>query len=246
MVASGQGACLSFDIDRVSTQASKILISNVSVKLDRTVPLTNKQYYQAIVWGSAIAENYGLEQGGKKWKADFNTPGASVDYIRVISAANDQPGILTQEVRVPVGESYYTVNGVAYDMDAKAYISSSSHSTMVPVRFVANAFGLRDDNQIVWDNINKTVTIIAPWLNTVQFTVGKSEMIVGSATVTMFSPDNLPVSAENVGSRVYVPFRALGQAFGIPVSWDADTNTAIYNKGANDNVAASLTNAVAE
>jgi hypothetical protein len=30
---------------------------------------------------------------------------------------------------------------------------------------------------------------------------------------------------------MFVPFRALGQALGVNVSWDADTRTAYYNAG---------------
>ncbi|MDR1560049.1 MAG: copper amine oxidase N-terminal domain-containing protein, partial [Clostridiales bacterium] len=250
--SSTDTASIAFDIERESTAASTVTISNVAVKLDRTVPVTNKQSYQAIVWGTAVAENYGLtgprpsETGAissvkVNWKAGFNTAGVYSPYINVISSPDDQGSILSQEVRVTIGENYYTVNGVSYTMPAAAYISAASHSTLVPLRFVANAFGLRDENQIVWDDTNKTATIFAP-NRTVQFTLNKSTMIVDGVSITMFSPDNLPVMAEIKGDRMYIPFRALGQAFGVPVTWDAATQTAIYNEGANTNTNAAVTN----
>jgi len=248
---STDNASIAFDIDRPSTAASTITISNVAVKLDRSVPVTNRQSYQAVVWGTAVAENYGLTSPAsgtgtafvpaRTWKAGFNTAGVYAPYINVISSPSDQSSILSQEVRVPIGENYYTVNGVSYSMPAAAYISPASNSTMVPVRFVANAFGLRDDNQIVWDDTNKTVTIFAP-NRTVQFTLNKSIMIVDGVSVTMFSPDNLPVVAEIKSDRMYIPFRALGQAFGVPVTWDPNTQTAIYNEGANTNLNAATSN----
>ena len=236
---------MSFDIDRVSTVASTITISNVAVKLDRTVPVTNKSAYQAVVWGTAIAENYGLVDNiGRTWKADFNTAGTFLPYINVISAPNDKPEVLSQEVRVTIGENYYTVNGQTYSMDAAAYISPASNSTMVPVRFVANAFGLRDD-QILWDDTSKTCTITAP-NKVIQFKLDSSTMVVNGVPITMNSPDGLPVVAEiktiNGLGRMYLPFRALGNAFGVPVDWAADTQTAIYNKGANTNANASVSN----
>jgi hypothetical protein len=249
-ITDKETASISFDIDRQSSTPSTITISNVAVKMDRTIPLTNQAPYKVLVWGTAIAENYGLTTNGgsdqfnsnygqRTWKADFNTAGVDVAYINVISAAPDEPNILSQEVRVPIGENYFIVNGVSYSMDAAAYISPASHSTMVPIRFVANAFGLRNDNQIVWDDSTKTVTIIAP-SRTIQFTAAKSSMIVNGVSITMVSPDNLPVVAEIKGDagheRMYIPFRALGQAFGIPVDWDEATQTAIYNKGANTNL----------
>ncbi|MDR2648900.1 MAG: copper amine oxidase N-terminal domain-containing protein, partial [Clostridiales bacterium] len=241
---SGTGT-LSFDIERASTTASTVTISNVAVKLDRTVPVTNKNSYQAVVWGTAVAENYGLiDDSGRTWKADFNTVGEFLPYINVISSADDASSILTQEVRVTIGESFYVVNGKTYSMDAVAYISTASNSTMVPLRFVANAFGLRDD-QILWDDSTKTATILAP-NRTLQFTLNKSTMLVNGTAVTMVSPDGKAVVAEiktiNGLGRMYLPFRALGNAFGIPVDWEADTNTAIYNKGANANGTSSVTN----
>jgi hypothetical protein len=233
---------MSFDIDRESTAASTITITNVAVKLDRTVPVTNYESSQAIVWGTAVAENFGLtDKYGNDWRSDFNTAGAYAPYINVVTSAEDESSVLSQEVRVQIGQSYYTVNGNTYSMDASSYISTSSNSTMVPVRFVANAFGLRDDNQIVWDDSLKTVTIFAP-NRTIQFTLNKSTMVVDGVSVTMFSPDNLPVVAEIKGDRMYIPFRALGQAFGVSVTWDAASQTAIYNEGANVNTTAANSN----
>ena len=128
------------------------------------------------------------------------------------------------------------VNGEEIAMDAAAYIQTSSNSTMVPVRFVAVALGVDSDNvanadessKIMWDNTNKTVTIAYASGNgqkLVQFTAGSAIMTIDGTAITM---ENGVVS-EIVDGRMYVPFRALGQALGVPVSWDADTRTAIYN-----------------
>jgi len=249
------GGTLGFKIDRPSSEPSTITISNVSVRIDRTVPESNDRPYNVIVWGEAIAPNYYFYNpaqtstttttttgtttttttttaGGNFLKLDkFATPGIMAEYVTIVSSANDRTSILTQEVRVMIGENYYTVNGVAIDMDAAAYISPASNSTMVPIRFVANAFGIRDD-QVLWDDGNRTVTIILP-NRVVQFTIDSSTMSINGVPVTMFSPDLLEVRAEITGERSYVPFRALGEAFGVEVAWDAATQTAIYNPGAD-------------
>ncbi|MDR1538717.1 MAG: copper amine oxidase N-terminal domain-containing protein [Clostridiales bacterium] len=237
------GSSLSFDIDRVSTTASTITVSNVGVKTNRSIPLTNYESYAAIVWGTAIAENYGLkDDDGRVWKAGFNTAGVSEPYINVVSPADDQTGILTQEVRVPIGESYYIVNGKSFSFDGKAYISTYSNSTMIPLRALSNAFGLDNDSQILWDDANKTATIFAP-TRTIQFTLNKPTMIINGASITMLSPDGLLVVPEIRDDRMYIPFRHLGVAFGVPVDWDVDTQTAIFNKGANTNSNAAANNA---
>ncbi|MDR0999259.1 MAG: copper amine oxidase N-terminal domain-containing protein [Clostridiales bacterium] len=239
---------LSFDIARASTVASTIVISNAGVRLDRTVPVTNRSAYQAVIWGTAVAENYGVFDsthatntsiGGNYngvWKSGFNTAGEYVDYIKVVSSAEDQSSVLTQEVRVGLGQSYYTAGSKTYDMEAAAYLYGDAGALMVPLRFVSNAFGL-NDSQIVWDDINKTATIFAP-NRTLQFTLGKSVMIVDGVAINMYSPapENLPIAAEIKNDRMYIPFRPLGDAFGIPVEWDSTTNEAVYNKGANTNL----------
>lgn len=222
-----EGGAISFRISQPSSKASTIKISNLFVKLDRAVPETNKQYYKAVVWGTAIAENFGSY--GRNYLDTFDTPGITADYIKVVSSA-DNNALLNSEVKVTIGESYYTVNGVTYDMDAAAYISPASNSTMVPIRFMAYALGL-DENTVIWDDTNRTVTLLHP-SRIIQFTINNSTMLIAGAPVTMTSPDGKPVVAEIKNDRSYIPFRAFGDAFGVPVTWKADTQTAIYNEGA--------------
>ena len=50
-------------------------------------------------------------------------------------------------------------------------------------------------------------------------------MVIDGTAITMENG----VKAEIVDGRMFVPFRALGTALGVPVSWDAETRTAIYN-----------------
>jgi len=240
------GGTIKFEIDAASSKASTIVISDVAVKVDRTVPETNKYPYQVVVWGKAIANNYQYindsehyryprtsnSVNGTNYAKDlFGTAGIKADYIRIVTSANDKPNVLYAEVRVTIGEKYYTVNGKQSDMDAAAYISTASNSTMVPLRFVSNALGISNEG-VIWDGDNRTVTIIAPDGKIAQFKIGDSTMTLNGTPVTMMSPDGLPVVAEIVGDRSYVPFRALGDAFAIPVTWEEDTQSAVYNKGA--------------
>ena len=48
---------------------------------------------------------------------------------------------------------------------------------------------------------------------------------------TIYSADQIPVkvTAESKDDRSFLPFRALGNALGVSVDWDADTLTATYN-----------------
>ncbi len=49
-------------------------------------------------------------------------------------------------------------------------------------------------------------------------------MIVNGKSIVMENG----VKAEITDGRMFVPFRALGNALGVNVDWDADTKTAIY------------------
>ncbi len=214
---------------------STITLSNVQVKVDRSVPESNinTRNYKVLVWGTAIGENFG------RARDQFSSPGIQADFARVVSTANDKSGIINQEVKVPIGESYYMVGSKTVDMpsNTSAYISPASNSTMVPVRFVANALGINDD-QIIYDDAKKTVTIITP-SRVVQFTTDSSTMTINGSQISMLSPDKLAVKAENKNDRVYIPFRALGEAMGIRVSFDAATQVATYSPAATTAASAS-------
>lgn len=134
----------------------------------------------------------------------------------------------SNEVRIQIGSSSVGINGQSFTMDAAAYIQPSSNSTLVPLRFSAMAVlggsvGDADNSSVVqWDNATKTASINAD--KTITFTAGSNIMTVDGESIAM---DN-GVSAEIKDGRMYIPFRALGEALGISVDWDSSTRTAIY------------------
>lgn len=225
---------ITLDISSRSTKASTILYSNMQVKVARDVPQSNVSTdnfigYDVVAWGTAVAENYGNKGYANQRAADmFATAGIGAQYLRVVSAA-DSSSTLTNVVKVTIGDPVLVVGDTTYRMDTAAYISEASNSTMIPLRFVAVALGINEDN-VIWSDPEHSVTILNP--NTgvsVKFYIGDSNMIINGNSVPMLSPDGLAVSAEIRDDRSFIPFRALGTAFGIQVSWDEDTKTAIYN-----------------
>lgn len=133
------------------------------------------------------------------------------------------------QVKVTIGSNIITIDDNEYEMDAIPYIQSESNSTMVPLRFVALAIGggnieKADESTVVnWDAVTKTATIIANG-NSINFTAGSNLMTVNGVSGTM----DYGVKAEIKDGRMYIPFRALGEAMGVDVEWDAETRTAIY------------------
>jgi len=241
---NGTSANLTFEIDVPSTRVEgEIQITNMSVKLDRSVPETNNEYYSLIVWGTAIAENFGLgsrdeylfEKEGRTviHRAKFATPGDIKPYVRVKSSANDRGYMLTNVVEVQDGNPNFVVNGkevpCPYEVPVAAYVSEASDSMMIPVRFLALALGLEED-QIVWDIKTNKVTIFVPGDRTISFTSYSSIMEVNGVAINMLNANGVPISSEVKEDRMFIPFRKLGEAFGIQVDWDPATRTAYYNR----------------
>lgn len=137
--------------------------------------------------------------------------------------------IAISDVKVTIGSKKVEIGSKVYDIDVAPYIQASSNSTLVPLRFVALAIAGGDVNDadnsknIMWDAVTKTATISYN-KNTIKFTAGSADMIINSKAQLM----EKGVKAEIVDGRMFVPFRALGNALGVSVDWDAKTKTAIY------------------
>ncbi len=138
--------------------------------------------------------------------------------------------VTSNTVKVSIGSTDVEINGSTKSMDIAPYIQISSNSTMVPLRFVVLAIseGNIDDadsaNAVQWDAVSKTVTINAND-NIITFTSGSNVMTINGVKQTM---DN-GAEAEIKDGRMFIPFRALGNALGVNVDWDAETKTATYS-----------------
>ena len=249
---------IKFNIDVESyANPSTITISNVKVGTTRSIPYGA---YDLLVSGDAVVNNYIddvdvnypinnvdgqldpqeiAEYSEYKYsregfdKFDQNEGFEFKGYLTIVT----DTATLDGKVEVTIGESNMKVDGNEIAMDAAAYIQPSSNSTMVPLRFVSVALGVDsanvanadDSSKILWDATAKSATIMyaaGSSQKIVKFTAGSPIMTIDGTDVTMENG----VVAEIKDGRMYVPFRALGQALGVPVSWNADTRTAIYNE----------------
>ena len=130
------------------------------------------------------------------------------------------------DVRITVGESTISIGDEVIDTDCVPYIKEGS--LMVPLRMAALAvYGLDVDNadsssSVLWDANLKKATIIAGG-RTVEFTADSNyividgDMVIGSGA-----------AAEIKNNRMYVPFRALGEALDTDVSWIGESKTAVF------------------
>ena len=145
---------ITIPIKSSSTKPSTIAITNIKVTLDRTVP---EGMFYANIGGSAIVKN-NKAAVTLAYPVFFDT-GNVVRYLfaNVITPA---PGDIRVTTTFIIGSTNYTVvqGGIIVNktMDVSPYIKEGR--TYLPVRFVAEALGVSDNN-ILWDPINATVTI---------------------------------------------------------------------------------------
>ena len=129
----------------------------------------------------------------------------------------------TTTVKLTIGSTTAYINGEAHTLDA-APINRLSR-TMLPVRFLANAFGV-DNDGIKWDGATRTATLTNDEV-TIVVTIDAPTMTVNGQTVAL----DCPAIIEN--NRTYLPVRAIANALGVSndnIAWDAKTNTATLVK----------------
>ena len=129
----------------------------------------------------------------------------------------------TTEVKLTIGSKTAYINGVAQTLDAEPI--NRNNRTMLPVRFLANAFGVNNDG-IKWDAATRTATLTNNSV-TIVITIDAPAMLVNGQSVALDSP------AIIVSGRTYLPVRAIANALGVSndnIKWDAATSTATLIK----------------
>ena len=202
---------INIPIKEESTKPSTISITGITATLNRTLPEGgyNLKIGESIPKGkSALIDNemYNDE--------DFDVAPVTVKgYINIVTPAD------TNTVKVNasfvIGKTSYTNNGTEVTMDAAPYIAKNR--TMVPIRYIANACGVSDEN-ITWNQATRTATISGP-NNVVTIKMGSNTITTSNGVITM---DTVAV---NSGNRIYVPARFIANALGATVTWDAATQT---------------------
>ncbi|MBQ7660972.1 MAG: family 43 glycosylhydrolase [Clostridia bacterium] len=127
------------------------------------------------------------------------------------------------EVKLTIGSTTAYVNGTAHTLDAAPI--NRHNRTMLPVRFLANAFGVSDDG-IKWDGATRTATLTNSEV-TIVVTIDAPAMTVNGRAVALDSPAIIE------SNRTYLPVRAIANALGVSddnIAWDAATNTATLTK----------------
>jgi len=186
-----------------SYKASKIKVDGIKVTTDRTVP---EGAMVAAIKGTALVQT----------TAPALFPGAtSVGTVVVANVVSKIEGGESNEAAFVIGSTTYTLNGTEMTSDVAPYVKDGR--TYLPVRYVATALGVADNN-ILWDSATGTVTLLKGD-KVVQVVVGNKTMTVNGASIAM------DVAPEIKDGRTMLPFRWIAWAFNADVEWDAATQT---------------------
>ena len=123
-------------------------------------------------------------------------------------------------VTLTIGNNIGHVNNTAKILDASPVIKNSR--TMLPVRFVAEAFGAAVD----WDGATSTATLTGKDGSVVSIRIGASSAVVNGKEIPLDSPAYI----DPASSRTYLPVRAVAEALGAEVFWNGDLNLAMLTK----------------
>lgn len=201
---------LKIGIKSTSTKPSTIKISDIKLTLDRTVP---EGEFKASIGGNAIVKNSGDDEDYYFKNTDYVV---KFVFANVITPA---PGETRATSIFTIGGTTYTVmeqnTTVEKTMDVAPYLEGGR--TFLPLRYVANALGVNDDN-IIWDPVTKAVTIFKGD-RIAQVTIGSKTMLVNGVTV------NMDVAPEITDERTMLPIRWMGQALGATIDWDAEARS---------------------
>ena len=159
-------------------------------------------------------------------KLDVDNVTVKEGFVNIITAGRDQDDAsFTKKVVVPVGESYLIAGEEQVALDVPAYISADGY-TMLPVRAVATALGINNNN-VLWNQATRTVTIL--------YGQRIITMVAGQKVVTV-NGNTIPASAtvQIKDGRTFLPMRDLATALGVTdITWDAATKTATMNGNQN-------------
>ncbi len=129
------------------------------------------------------------------------------------SSYNQPPHLgyyLGSDIVLKIDSSAARLNGQVLTLDAPAYVENGR--TLVPLRFIAEGTGAKVEYS------EGVIEVSAPGRNIVM-TVGSSSYSVNGEAKTM---ETAPVIVNN---RTMIPVRAVSEALGLNVCWDAENRT---------------------
>ncbi len=187
-----------------SNEPSTIKLSGLKLTINRTVP--DGDIFLKVGGNSLVGNNIKTLFPNVNW----------VTKIAVAKIITPPPENTKVTTVFKIGNPKYTANGIEKNTDVAPYIKDAW--TYLPLRLAAKAVGISDDN-IIWNAKDQSVTLINGG-SSVRLVIGSNIMTINGIPITM---DAAP-EVVNPG-RTMLPLRAVAQALGYNVHWDATTQT---------------------
>ena len=221
-------ADMAFYVDEESNEeAAVVTINGIELYMNRSIPAGAYDLTLVTTMGTAFMAEGVFGTSKTVGEAYYNDDVKFVEtvkegWINVVTAGRDKDDAsFTTKVVVPVGEAYLIAGEDTVALDVPAYINAAGY-TMLPVRAVATALGIHNNN-VIWSQAAKQVTILYGQ-RIITMTVGQSVIYVNGSAI--------PASAavEVVDGRAFLGLRDLANALGVvEINWDAATSTATLN-----------------
>ena len=232
---------LGFRVDKESGDAATVTISDISLYMSRSLAAGaydlqldttgSDEFMKQNVYSNIAAPATGKTDERTVAYQYYNNDDnfkhvVKEGFVNIITAGRDQDDAsFTKKVVVPVGEKYIIAGEEQVALDVPAYISAQGY-TMLPVRAVATALGINNNN-VLWNQASRTVTIL--------YGQRIITMVAGQKVVTV-NGNTIPASAtvQIKDGRTFLPMRDLATALGVTdITWDAATKTATMNGNQN-------------
>ena len=232
---------LGFRVDKESGDAATVTISDISLYMSRSLAAGaydlqldttgSDKFMKQNVYSNIAAPATGKTDERTVAYQYYNNDDnfkhvVKEGFVNIITAGRDQDDAsFTKKVVVPVGEKYIIAGEEQVALDVPAYISAAGY-TMLPVRAVATALGINNNN-VLWNQASRTVTIL--------YGQRIITMVAGQKVVTV-NGNTIPASAtvQIKDGRTFLPMRDLATALGVTdITWDAATKTATMNGNQN-------------
>lgn len=193
---------LKVEVKRASKEASTIEVSDFEVTVSGIVP---SGYFDLLVGGKAITECGYLEVS---------------DFI----AVGIEKEVIPSYALFTIGSTQYVANGETKTMDVAPYLSEKGR-TMIPIRYVADAIGINEQD-IVFTNADGVGTVtIFHGDRAIQLRNGENRAIMNGVMVPL--EEKVTIKDD----RTFVPVGEIGRLLGLDVKWDSSARTATFANG---------------
>jgi hypothetical protein len=157
-------------------------------------------------------EGDGLSRGSHQSLLKIVTNGGNQALALRFSITDATP----VHIELTVGKTAGTVGGDQVTLDAAPFIDKASGRTLVPMRFIGEAFGAT----VTWDAPTRRVFVETQGTTNhipllIVMTIGSKKATANGKAVT------LDVASAIVAGRTFVPLRVISETLGAAVSWNA-------------------------